>query len=85
MYSQNMASLWLRTSRSEVTATQRERAKRICYGIIYGMGTTSLAEELKVDKVCMCMQAHVCMRMQAYVCVRKPSIVCVITFACVAL
>ncbi|KAG1702420.1 DNA polymerase theta [Nymphon striatum] len=34
-----------------VTATQRQQAKQICYGIIYGMGTKTLSEHLGVEKI----------------------------------
>ncbi|XP_018322501.1 DNA polymerase theta-like [Agrilus planipennis] len=35
---------------SEVTDTLRQRAKQICYGIIYGMGIKALAEQLSVNE-----------------------------------
>ena len=35
---------------TQVTALQRQTAKHICYGMIYGIGRTALAEKLKVSE-----------------------------------
>lgn len=35
---------------SYVTQTQRQHAKQICYGILYGMGTKALAEQLALSE-----------------------------------
>ena len=34
----------------DVTPVQRQRAKQICYGIIYGMGTKALSQQLGVEE-----------------------------------
>ena len=41
-----VASGWKQCPVSEITAEQRQHAKQICYGILYGMGTVSLAKQL---------------------------------------
>jgi len=33
-----------------VTTEQRQWAKQVCYGIIYGMGTKALGEQLEVEE-----------------------------------
>ena len=43
-----IASKWLNTSVEDVSPSQRQHAKSICYGMIYGMGPRALAEQLKV-------------------------------------
>lgn len=44
-----VASRVYQKSEDEVTTDNRQHAKQICYGIIYGMGTRSLATQLGVD------------------------------------
>lgn len=34
----------------QITETQRNNTKQICYGIIYGMGTKSMADNLKCSE-----------------------------------
>jgi len=34
----------------DVTDEERQQAKQICYGLIYGMGCKSLAEQLEVEE-----------------------------------
>ena len=41
-----VAAGWKQCSVSDVTSEQRAHAKQICYGILYGMGSVSLAKEL---------------------------------------
>ena len=43
-----IASKWLNLSVEDVLPSQRQHAKSICYGMIYGMGPKALAEQLKV-------------------------------------
>ncbi|XP_064085810.1 DNA polymerase theta-like [Macrobrachium nipponense] len=38
------------TDVSEVTSKQRQQAKQICYGMIYGMGARALGDQLNVDE-----------------------------------
>lgn len=45
-----IAAKWNRLPESQITADQRNNAKQICYGIIYGMGNKSLAEALEMDE-----------------------------------
>jgi DNA polymerase theta len=45
-----IASKWNRVDESKVTEIQRNQTKQLCYGIIYGMGIKSLAEQMKVDE-----------------------------------
>jgi DNA polymerase theta len=45
-----VAAHWLHKSTKEVTENERHRTKRLCYGILYGMGATSLANELEISK-----------------------------------
>lgn len=44
------AAGWLRKPESEVTAEERGGAKRICYGLVYGIGIGRLASELGISK-----------------------------------
>jgi len=44
-----VASHWLGKDVKDVTSQERERAKRLVYGIAYGIGATALSEELKVS------------------------------------
>lgn len=41
---------WNRIPMSNITEKQRNAAKQICYGIIYGMGARSLSVTLKCDE-----------------------------------
>lgn len=41
---------WNKISIEDVTEKQRNAAKQLCYGIIYGMGTKSLAIALKCEE-----------------------------------
>jgi DNA polymerase I-like protein with 3'-5' exonuclease and polymerase domains len=43
-----IASRWLGKKPEEISSTERDRAKHIVYGILYGMGPHSLSEILKV-------------------------------------
>jgi len=47
----HVAAGWLRKSEAEVTAEERSGAKRICYGLIYGMGAGRLAVELGISRL----------------------------------
>ena len=41
-----IAASWLSKSLSQITNSERQSAKQICYGILYGMGPKALAEQL---------------------------------------
>jgi DNA polymerase-1 len=43
-----VASIWLGKSAAHVTDSEREQAKEIGYGIIYGMGASGLGQKLKI-------------------------------------
>lgn len=45
-----IAAKWGKLCESKVSDVERNQAKQICYGIIYGMGNKALAESLKVDE-----------------------------------
>uniref|UniRef100_A0A6P7GLT1 DNA polymerase theta n=1 Tax=Diabrotica virgifera virgifera TaxID=50390 RepID=A0A6P7GLT1_DIAVI len=45
-----VAAKWNRITEEEVTESTRQHAKHICYGIIYGMGNRTLAEQLNMDE-----------------------------------
>ncbi|EEZ97532.1 DNA polymerase theta [Tribolium castaneum] len=45
-----IAAKWNNISENEVTEELRQRAKQIIYGIIYGMGSKALAEQLNTDE-----------------------------------
>lgn len=45
-----IAAKWNNINESEVTDTQRNVSKQICYGIIYGMGVKALAEKVNCDE-----------------------------------
>jgi len=45
-----VASHWLGTKPEDVTDTYRDRTKRIVYGILYGMGSATLSNILKVTR-----------------------------------
>ena len=54
-----MASLWLRMPIDSVGAGERDKAKRVCYGLMYGMGAASLSSQLDVslEEVAPCVAA----------------------------
>jgi DNA polymerase I-like protein with 3'-5' exonuclease and polymerase domains len=45
-----VASSWKKKSISKVTKEERQQAKQICYGILYGIGVKSLSEQLGVTE-----------------------------------
>ena len=45
-----MASDWLGMPLPQLTDQHRQQAKSICYGLMYGMGTKSLAAQLKIPE-----------------------------------
>ncbi|XP_069676367.1 DNA polymerase theta-like [Periplaneta americana] len=45
-----IAASWNFVSESEVTGEQRQWAKQVCYGMIYGMGAKALGEQLEVEE-----------------------------------
>ena len=45
-----MASDWLGIPLPQLTDQHRQQAKSICYGLMYGMGTKSLATQLKIPE-----------------------------------
>ena len=45
-----IACQWLRKSVDQVTKFERQQAKSICYGMVYGIGAKALAEQLKVTE-----------------------------------
>ncbi|CAG9838529.1 unnamed protein product [Diabrotica balteata] len=45
-----VAAKWNKITEEEVTESTRQHAKHICYGIIYGMGNRTLAEQLNMDE-----------------------------------
>ena len=45
-----IASKWMKKPEGDVTDDERQQAKQICYGIIYGMGTKNLADQLEVSE-----------------------------------
>ncbi|XP_063226458.1 DNA polymerase theta-like isoform X2 [Bacillus rossius redtenbacheri] len=47
----SIASSWNKIPEAEVLTELRQRAKQICYGMIYGMGTKALAEQMEVDEL----------------------------------
>mmetsp|Transcript_66677 Transcript_66677/g.144815 ORF Transcript_66677/g.144815 Transcript_66677/m.144815 type:complete len:510 (+) Transcript_66677:2841-4370(+) len=46
----HVAANWLRKKESSVSAEERSGAKRICYGLIYGIGAGRLSTELGISK-----------------------------------
>lgn len=46
----SIAAKWNNISERQVTDVQRQHAKQICYGIIYGMGAKTLSEQLEVEE-----------------------------------
>lgn len=47
--SSQIAAHWQGVAPNQVTPKKREEAKKIVYGIIYGMGAFSLAQMLEID------------------------------------
>ncbi|XP_034194144.2 DNA polymerase theta isoform X1 [Osmia lignaria lignaria] len=47
----NIAANWNHVSEDQVDDTMRQHTKQLCYGMIYGMGIKSLAENLSVDEI----------------------------------
>jgi DNA polymerase theta len=45
-----IAGQWLNKDVIDIGSMEREQAKHICYGILYGMGPRALSTELKVSK-----------------------------------
>ena len=45
-----IASQWLSVEIEQVSAKERQQAKQICYGMIYGIGASALAEQLRVSE-----------------------------------
>ncbi|CAK0869517.1 unnamed protein product [Prorocentrum cordatum] len=46
----HVAAGWLRKPEAAVTAEERSGAKRICYGLVYGIGAPRLAAELRISR-----------------------------------
>ena len=46
----SIASLWLQRTVSEISNADRNRCKKICYGLLYGMGIKRLSEQLGVSE-----------------------------------
>ncbi|XP_018568952.2 DNA polymerase theta [Anoplophora glabripennis] len=46
----SIAAKWNKVEEDEVNDTMRQNTKHICYGIIYGMGSKTLAEQLEIDE-----------------------------------
>ncbi|XP_078050006.1 DNA polymerase theta [Augochlora pura] len=47
----NIAATWNHVSEDQVDDKMRQHTKQLCYGMIYGMGVKTLAENLSVDEV----------------------------------
>ncbi|XP_047120493.1 DNA polymerase theta [Schistocerca piceifrons] len=45
-----IASIWNKIPESEVTDKLRQHAKQVCYGMIYGIGSKALGEQLEVNE-----------------------------------
>ena len=45
-----IACQWLNKSVDQITKSERQQAKSICYGMVYGIGSKALAEQLKVTE-----------------------------------
>ncbi|XP_045032829.1 DNA polymerase theta-like isoform X1 [Daphnia magna] len=45
-----IVSVWKKKKQEEVRDDERQKAKQICYGIVYGMGCKCLAEQLEVGE-----------------------------------
>ncbi|GFY64631.1 DNA polymerase theta [Trichonephila inaurata madagascariensis] len=46
----NIASNWMNISPDSVSNEQRQQAKKICYGMIYGISTNALSQQLNTTK-----------------------------------
>merc|ERR1712178_536571 len=46
----HVAAGWLKKPEVEVTAEERSGAKRICYGLVYGIGAGKLGQELGISR-----------------------------------
>ncbi|GFR12403.1 DNA polymerase theta [Trichonephila clavata] len=46
----NIASNWMNISTDSVSNEQRQQAKKICYGMIYGISTNALSQQLNTTK-----------------------------------
>ncbi|KYN17239.1 Helicase POLQ-like protein [Trachymyrmex cornetzi] len=46
----NIAAKWNNVAEEQVTSEMRQRTKQLCYGMIYGMGVKSLAENLCISE-----------------------------------
>lgn len=46
----SIAAKWNDITERQVTYVQRQHAKQICYGIIYGMGAKTLSEQLEIEE-----------------------------------
>ncbi|KAG5899170.1 hypothetical protein JTB14_029004 [Gonioctena quinquepunctata] len=46
----SIASKWNKVEEDKVTDTMRQSTKNLCYGIIYGMGSKTLADQLDLDE-----------------------------------
>ena len=49
-----IAGEWLNIDAMKVTSQQRQQAKQICYGIIYGVGNKTLADQLTITEAEAC-------------------------------
>lgn len=48
---QKLAAHWLKLSSAiEVTPSQRQQAKQLCYALIYGMGAQGLSSQLDITE-----------------------------------
>ncbi|XP_076643351.1 DNA polymerase theta [Halictus rubicundus] len=47
----NIAATWNHVSEDQVDDEMRQHTKQLCYGMIYGMGVKTLAENLSVDEI----------------------------------
>ncbi|PNF33561.1 hypothetical protein B7P43_G17150, partial [Cryptotermes secundus] len=45
-----VSAIWNQISETDVTTEQRQWAKQVCYGMIYGMGAKALGEQLQVEE-----------------------------------
>eukprot|EP01119_Soliformovum_irregulare_P017101 TRINITY_DN502_c3_g1_i1.p1 TRINITY_DN502_c3_g1~~TRINITY_DN502_c3_g1_i1.p1 ORF type:complete len:706 (-),score=223.71 TRINITY_DN502_c3_g1_i1:759-2876(-) len=45
-----IASEWFQKDSAEISQNERDRAKHVCYGILYGMGPNQLAERMETTK-----------------------------------
>ena len=45
----NLASQWLNKPPDEITHEERNQGKRVCYGMLYGIGARALAESLEIS------------------------------------